>query len=302
MRLLDYIAAISAYSPDEPRDEKGEWTSEGGMTKLSEVAALPKHLKGLRIPPAWTRVQVNLDPKSSLWVKGLDAKGRVQSIYSLKFANSQALKKFARVQQLEAKFAAIEAKNEKNRGAKDPVKADSADALKLIFHTGIRPGSEKDTGAEKQAYGATTLLGKHVVKDENGNMSLQFTGKKGVDLNIPVTDKNVASMLEGRMNASGAEGKLFANTDAGKLLVYTHSIGGQVKTKDFRTLLANRIAKSEVGTLPEPKDAKSYTKAVKSVAKAVASKLGNTAAVALKSYINPHVFSVWADCCGAISR
>jgi DNA topoisomerase-1 len=263
-----------------------------GMHKLATGEALPKHLQKVRIPPAWSDVHVNIDPKEALWVKGRDVKGRTQSIYSPKFANSQALQKFARVQKLEQKFATVEAKNEKYRGSKDQEKKDSADALKLIFHTGIRPGSEKDTGAEKQAYGATTLLGKHLVQNEDG-MSLQFTGKKGVDLNIPITDKDVASMLSARASSSGAEGKLFPNTSAASLLDHTHSIGGQIKTKDFRTLLANRIAKEQVANTQVPVSAKDYKKAVKAVATVVASKLGNTASIALKSYINPHVFSAW---------
>ena len=227
-----------------------------------------------------------------LWVKGRDVKGRVQSIYSPKFVNSQALAKFARVQALEKKVQAVEQKNEKNR--MNPDKADSADALKLIMHTGIRPGSDKDTGAEKKAYGATTLLGKHVVQNEDGSTSLHFTGKKGVDLQIPITDKSVAGMVTARSVASGPEGELFPNTSASGLLDYTRSIGGAIKTKDFRTLLANRVAKEAVASMGTCcRDEKEYKKAQTAVAKTVAQKLGNTPAIALKSYINPHVFSVW---------
>lgn len=274
----------------------GEFTfgsgKTGGMHRLLAGEKLPDHLKNLRIPPAWTKVEVNSDKKAALWVRGKDAKGRRQSIYSPAFAQSQALKKFARVQRLEKKFDVVEGRNEANRGSRDPVKADAADAMKLIFHTGIRPGSEKDTGAEKQAYGATTLLGKHVVQDSNG-VSLQFTGKKGVALNIPISDKDVARMVTSRSKASGPNGQLFPHVDAGQLLDYTHSIGGAVKTKDFRTLLANRIAKETVAHTPAPSNAKGYAKAIKSVAQVVAAKLGNTAAIALKSYINPHLFSGW---------
>jgi len=66
-----------------------------------------------------------------------------------------------------------------------------------------------------------------------------------------------------------------------------------VKTKDFRTLKANRVAHHLVGTMKAPKDQKEYVKAIRVVAIAVSEQLGNTPAVAAKSYINPEVFAKW---------
>jgi len=42
-----------------------------------------------------------------------------------------------------------------------------------------------------------------------------------------------------------------------------------------------------------PKDQKEYVKAIRVVAIAVSEQLGNTPAVAAKSYINPEVFAKW---------
>ena len=266
--------------------------TKDGVRVMPDGSPLPKHIKSLAIPPAWTDVHVNPDKKGTLWATGKDAKRRLQSKYNPKYSESQSAKKFARVLALEKKFDKVSAKNEKGMTSKDPATRDAAHALALIFHTGIRPGSDKDTGAEKQAYGATTLLGKHVVPDGDG-VRLQFVGKKGVDLDLPVTDKRIASDLLSRAKASGGEGKLFPNTDASHLLQYTHSIGGQVKTKDFRTLLANQVARTEIQKMPAPTTAKGYKAAVKDVATYVSQKLGNTPAVALKSYINPEAFSGW---------
>jgi DNA topoisomerase-1 len=252
---------------------------------------LPPHLSKIRIPPAWTDVQVHTAKEEPLWVKGKDAKGRQQSIYSPKHDTMRDAAKFRRVGELESRVNVIAKRNEKNRN--DPDKVDHADATKLIMHTGIRPGSDKDTGGEKKAYGATTLLGKHVIQDDDG-VSLKFTGKKGVDLTIPVSDKGIADNLVSRAAKAGPDGKLFPNTSSSQLLSYTHSIGGAIKTKDFRTLLANRIAKEQVEKLGECcANEKDLKKATKTVAMAVAHELGNTPAVALKSYINPHVFSSW---------
>lgn len=64
----------------------------------------------------------------------------------------------------------------------DPKISEPAKLAALIMSTGIRPGSESDTGAKVKAYGATTLEGRHVVTDSEGNTRLQFVGKKGVNI------------------------------------------------------------------------------------------------------------------------
>lgn len=260
---------------------------KAGMVPLSEMKEVPSHISALRIPPAWTNVLANPDPNADLLAQGMDKKGQLQSLYSAKHWASAAASKFARVKAMEKEYETIMQQN------KEKSDKEHADAVALIAHTGIRPGSDTDTKAEKQAYGATTLLGKHVTQDENGNISLQFTGKKGVALNIPVTDPGIAANLAQRASTAGLEGKLFNVSDS-SLRDYVHGLDhGKFKPKDFRTLLANRLASAYVQNNPAPTDAKSYKRMVSSVAKAVSQRLGNTPTVALASYINPVVFGSW---------
>jgi DNA topoisomerase-1 len=244
----------------------------------------------LKIPPAWTDVKYSPDPHANLLVVGKDSKGRRQAIYSKTFSATQAAAKFSRIAELDKKFSAIFKENWDNRKSRE--KAAAADCLLLIMTTGIRPGSEADTGAEKQAFGATTLLGKHV-KVSGHDVSLHFVGKKGVELNIPVDDPETKKMLLKRKQLSGNNGRLFTVSEA-HLLSYVSTLdGGGFKTKDFRTLLGTNIAMREVEATPAPKNEKEYKKAVVRVAKAVANKLGNTPVIALQSYINPVVFADW---------
>jgi DNA topoisomerase IB len=124
---------------------------------------------------------------------------------------------------------------------------------------------------------------------------LKFTGKKGVDLSIPVEDKKIAADLLERKKAAGDAGKIF-KTDQASLGDYTHTLdGGGFKTKDFRTLKGTTTALDEIEKMPAPKSEKEYKKYVKTVASAVAKKLGNTPAIALQSYISPHVFEDWKN-------
>ena len=252
---------------------------------------IPEHAKKLGIPPAWKNVRVAEHPSHDLQAVGTDAKGREQRIYSDAFTEKQAQIKFARNKELIDKQKKIFAQNEANMKSDDEKTRESASCMKLIQQTGIRPGSNADTGAEKKAYGATTLLGKHVVSDDKGNVRLQFTGKKGVSLDIPVEDESTAKMLLERKQKFGDEGKLFGCSDA-ELRDYSHTLnGGSFKPKDFRTLKGTQTALAEIGDNPQPAaNFKEYKKRVMEIAKKVAAKLGNTPTIALQSYINPFVF------------
>jgi len=267
----------------------GAWKSavRGDDGKITDA---PAHVQALRVPPAWTSVRYDENPEADLILTGVDKKGRTQYVYSERFANTQKQAKFDRIQTLSREFDDIRRANEENRFI--ATRKEEADTLHLIMETGIRPGSERDTGAEKQAYGATTLQGQHVVWDDKSTR-LVFTGKKGVSLNIPVTNPDTARMLQGRATSAGLDGRLF-NTDAQSLSEYTHSLGsGTFKTKDFRTLLGTTEAMNMVKTMPRPTSKTAFKKAVSTVAKAVSQRLGNTPSVALKAYIAPEVFTEW---------
>lgn len=258
--------------------------------KLKSGEDLPAH-SPKNIPPAWKNVKVNPDPNGKVQASGEDAKGRTQTMYHKDFTAQQAAEKFSRNQELISKADKIKAQNEGNLSHENPTVRENAAVMKLIHHTGIRPGSETDTGGEKQAYGATTLQGRHVVQDKEGNVSLQFVGKKGVDLNIPVEDKGVAKMLLERKAAAGDTGKLFKTSDS-SLRDYTHTLdGGSFKPKDFRTLKGTQTALDEIKKNPAPASSmKEFKQRVRDIAKAVSQKLGNTPTIALQSYINPFVF------------
>lgn len=263
-------------------DKKGTRTSADGK-------ALPPHIAAAKIPPAWTDVTYSSDPKAELLVKGKDSKGRVQYVYSEAHWTKMAEKKFARIDELGKKFDSIQKENEAKL---KKTKSEECLVLKLIMQTGIRPGSDEDTQAKVKAYGATTLQGRHVKVSKDG-VVLNFIGKKGIENNIPVTDRELAKELAERSKKAGADGNLF-NTSGDSLLKYSSGLdGGGFKTKDFRTLLGTRSAMEEVKKGDPPSNEKEYKKRVKEVAKVVAGRLGNTWVVALQSYIAPAVFAEW---------
>ena len=270
---------------DVPREQ--QIVQFGGGTHFAQSA-------NLKIPPAWTNVQI-MPPGGDIVAMGRDAKGKLQQIYSEEHQARVSAEKFARVGTLNEKFSNLMDENTQNRLGSDPVAAEHAEVTELIAKTGVRPGSTADTGARKQAYGATTLLGQHVVAADDGGAMLRFVGKKGVDLSIPVSDPELAGRMLERANRAGPEGQLFPQVNDASLRDYVANLSSQsgFLPKDFRTRLANEKAREAVAAMQPPTDPKSLKQATTAVARTVSSTLGNTPAVALKSYIDPQVFHDW---------
>ena len=271
------------------QETHGRWADMHPATP-DEIAAFRKRF-GKAIPPAWRDVHIADDlDNASLLVRGIDSKGRPQSIYSAAHTEAQAAKKFARVKALNGHLDKLDFALER-----DAATNDDAAALLLIRRLGMRPGSTKDTRAAQKAYGATTLLARHVtVKD--GRATFDFIGKKGVHIRVSSDDPVVVDAVSRRLATRSGDDRLF-DTTAERVRDYMHSTGvpGEFKLKDLRTLHANVIALREIEAHKEPPRTKrEFQRARMEVARAVSAALGNTPTVALASYINPTVFGAWA--------
>lgn len=288
--LVDKLKEINMkFNPNHVAsgENGGQFTSGGGREMID---ADEERKKELKIPPAWKNVKVNTNKEADLIATGIDEKGRTQYIYSENATMRAAEIKFARNKDLIDKQDYIVKQNSENMFSKDVSISEPAHVMSLIHSTGIRPGSLKETGAKVQAFGATTLQGRHILVNGE-NVRLNFVGKKGVNIDIPVQDKNVAKMLIERKKISGDSGKLFKATDS-DLRNYTKKLnGGGFKPKDFRTLKGTSTALQEVKGMKRFTNMNAYKKAVMGVAKKVSKILGNTPSIALKSYINPFVFT-----------
>jgi DNA topoisomerase IB len=252
---------------------------------------VPEHIAKLGIPPGAHEVHVNLDPKGDMLATWTDDAGRSQRKYGETHNAKAAADKWGCVNDAIAQQGKVRGEIARDQAAGKNVEEGAA--LALIMHTGMRPGSDHDTKAKFPSYGATTLKGEHIVQDASGNVSVHFVpGKKhGKAIDMPVSDPHVAADLVARAKKAGPGGRLFA-TNAAKVRAYSESKdGGKIKTKDHRTVLATQLAAEFVKNAPQPRNMAEYEKLVAGAGDHVASHLGNTRNVALKSYINPHVFA-----------
>lgn len=283
------------------RGKDGIWRNEKGEPH-------PDHIQKLKFPPSFSKdgkpnpkapvgVHVNLNPDGDLLASFKNTKGKTVPIYSANHTMTAAADKFARVRELRKKRQEIFSEIDADL---DGEHSEEAAVLKLVMKTGMRPGSDEDTGADYKSYGATTLEGRHVI-EKAGVVVIRFVPgkKKGQEIEMPIHDKSLGEALLKRAKAAGEEGRLF-DTDAGKLRKYSKTKdGGGFKTKDHRTALGTELAIESIKKQAPPKSMAEYKKRTKEIATEVSVVLGNTPLIAIKDYIDPQVWVSWKAKVGA---
>jgi DNA topoisomerase-1 len=255
------------------------------MCKRSEMRrATESERKALGVPPAYTDVMIAVDPKAELIATAKTKAGKTFYKYSQAFVEKQQDAKWARVRKLGRSVEKVVARIEKD-SVSGPQR-DVAMTARLILLTGMRNGGAPQ--GETESFGASSLLLKHVTLDGN-TMRFQFPGKKAVPQDVVVTD----AVLAGYVRERTVERQLFPH-DASATLRYMKSVGAR-KVHDLRTWKANELATALLEELlangERPKTKKEVKQLQKAIASRVAETLGNTPSVAMKSYIDPRVWT-----------
>jgi DNA topoisomerase-1 len=208
--------------------------------------------------------------------------------YARAFVEQQQAAKFARVRELDAQVARLD-----ERLAADAPHDETAASVLVMRRTGMRPGSDQQRSGKLDApdtFGATNLRARHATV-EGDTVRFAFVGKGAKDLVIEATDPLLARVVSSRLAARSGDERLFATNEvAARRYIQAHA-GPGFESKDLRTLHGTTLARELVAGLDVPASSTAAAKARRDVATHVASKLGNTPAVALESYIDPAVFS-----------
>lgn len=170
----------------------------------------------------------------------------------------------------------------------------------LMLDSGIRIGGDKDTMAKVKAYGATTLLARHILKNvhTNDKVYVDFIGKGGGHQAHRIVSKEVADeLLLLKEKAVNKNDRIFSKK------ITDNFILGKVKeifgddefiNHDIRSLVANQTALkiiSQIDDLPNTKKEKDVL--VKYVCEQVGKKLGDTPKIAKDSYLWNDIFDIW---------
>jgi DNA topoisomerase-1 len=237
-------------------------------TKKKGKIKVRRHKRKPYIPPAWTRVK--RFKKGPILATGYDEKGRLQYVYDHEYREQQDKDKFKRIEKLNRTISPVmgQIAKEADEGKQE------AQAIYTMYKTGFRPGTEKDTKADKPAYGVLTLKTNQVKVKPSDKVQFKFPGKWNVKVNKEIRDKRLARIMRQRLRGRNLFGTNATNTRR----YLQKKTDDKFKMKDFRTLVAHKTAK---------KVSKNRSNGHKEISTAVSKELNNTPKIAANSYIAP---------------
>jgi DNA topoisomerase-1 len=257
-------------------------------------------IRRLAIPPAWTEVWISTDPRGHLQATGRDARGRKQYRYHERWREARDETKYERMLDFARALPKVRARVDRDlsraRLGRERV---LATIVRLLETSLIRVGNDEYARANG-SYGLTTLREKHV-RVRGSRVTFRFRGKGAKEHEVGVTDRRVARVVRGLQDLPGqelfryvdADGEV-RSVDSGDVNAYLREVSGDEFTaKDFRTWAGTLFAARELRAIGKADGAQAARKNVNEAVKAVAARLGNTAAVCRKCYIHPAIVDAY---------
>ena len=258
------------------------------ITDRAEIDRLNK----IALPPAYTDAWYCPKDCGHLLATGIDARGRKQYRYNPEFRVRQEAEKFDGC----AEFGRLLPKVRK-RVAKDLARRALsrervvASVVRLLDLGAIRVGNESYAKANN-SFGATTLRQRHA-KVSGDKLKLRFKAKSGQLREATISDGRLASLVRRMQDLPGQHLFQYINGDGEAHPVGSHDVntylceamGEHFTAKNFRTWHASVLALRLLAEAERPLTLKELTAEV-------GAHLGNTPAMARRSYIHPAVIAL----------
>ena len=280
---------IGNFDKGYTRKREGEdWQYFDPDGKRVRAKSVIGRLNALALPPAYEDAWYCPYPNGHIQAVGFDAKGRRQYRYHPDFSSRKDADKYARVLNFAAKLPAIRKQIEKDIRRRDmSVDRVVAGVIRLLDIGKIRVGNAQ-YARDNNSFGATTLRNRHA-KVKGAKVILEYVGKSGKPQRINIEDRRLSTIIRQCHDLPGqalfqyvAEDGCLRAVTSSDVNDYLKRHAGEFTAKDFRTWGASAIA---FGTLVRADEAIT----LKEMLIEVASKLGNTPAIARKSYIHPAI-------------
>ena len=254
-------------------------------------------LNAIGLPPAYTDEWLNPDPDGHIQGIGVDARGRRQYRYHQDFRAKREADKYEGCAEFGKALPKIRRRvdNHLRRSKLDKDRVVAA-VVRLLDEEKVRVGN-RQYARENKSFGATTLMTRHL-KRKHGRLMMRFTGKHGLVHEIGLTDARLARVVKRCQELPGQMLFQYINGDgvpqpvtSADVNEYIRNVsGGDFTAKHFRTWGASVIAFEQLLKKDEDKRI-SVTTLVEPVAEA----LGNTTAMARKSYVHPSLIDATKD-------
>jgi DNA topoisomerase-1 len=257
-------------------------------------------IKHLAIPPAWRDVWICPDPLGHLQATGLDAAGRLQYRYHDRWREQQDHKKFTLMVAFAQTLPGMrqEVIKTMRAGAQLDRARVLACAVRLLDVGLFRIGSE--VYEREDGHLGLATIAKANVSAADGRLVFDYVAKEGVRRLQTIEDPLCAEIVAALKRRRGGGEHLLAYRD-GREWHPVHSqhindflkrlIGEQFSAKNFRTWNGTVLAAvSLAGAGPDATSQRAHQRAIATAARDVSEVLGNTPAVARRSYIDPRIF------------
>ena len=260
---------------------------------------LPR-LRSLRLPPAWTDVAVNPNPRAKLQAIGKDKKGRWQYRYSDGAVRQREEKKYDKLVAFGRALPRMRA--EVTRAMRQPGlprEKVMACILRILSTCFMRPGSTI-YAKENGSFGIATLQNRHA-SVHGDTVRFQYRGKAGKMQARELRDRRVARIVRELKKLPGKDLFQYVAEDGSIVNIRRRHINEHIKevmgerfsAKDFRTWAGTLVAACALARMNEEvvQGRTDRKKMIVAAVKETAAQLGNTPAVCKASYIWPSVLS-----------
>jgi DNA topoisomerase-1 len=294
------LGAVSALTIARRRQGRGFVYLDRKGARIREPKVLDR-IAALAVPPAYREVRIAADPKAHLQAVGRDEAGRLQYRYH---PGWEAVREAQKLERLAATLAALPRLRKVVRAdlARRTLTREKALACAVAIMDGahIRVGCE-DYLRLSGSRGAATLM-KDDVEIGRSRIELSFQAKGGKEASCAIEDPALARALSRLAELPGKRLVKYVNGEGTRPItardvnIYLGKAAGHPMTaKDLRqragcVLACERFLEMEPGASETARK-----KQVAGVMRAVSEILGNTPAVARKSYVAGLVVEAFLD-------
>ncbi|HEY0621491.1 DNA topoisomerase IB [Sphingomonas sp.] len=270
----------------------GYWDATGKrITDRDEI----ERLNAVGLPPAYTDAWYCPHPNGHLQATGIDDRGRKQYRYHPEFRAAQEAAKYDRCAAFGHLLPKLRARIEADLRKRSLSKERAVAAVVRLLDRGhVRVGNEGYAKANK-SFGATTLRKRHA-RLKGGALKLQYRAKSGQLRNLTLTDGSLLNFVKRCQDLPGqhlfgwldeaGEARPVTSTDVNDYI--RKAMGDEFTAKHFRTWGASVIAFEALA------DADGHI-GLKTMLEPVTRALGNTPAIARKSYVHPDLVALAKD-------
>lgn len=268
-------------------------------------AEILDRIRGLVIPPAWRDVWICPHPNGHIQAVGTDDAGRRQYLYHTSWRQARDEEKHRRVVTLARKLpelrVAVAADLASSGLGRERVLAGALRMLdRGVFRTGGDEYAQEGVNGPGTRGVATLLRGDVTVR--GGEVLFDFLAKGAVERRVRIRDGELAALVSALRRGRADDERLLVYRDGrDRREVRADDInerlreivGDDFSAKDLRTWHATVIAAVALAGVEQPSSERGRKRAEKAVMTEVAEQLGNTPAVARRSYVDPRVLTAW---------